>query len=76
MAKALQGKNIPARVLLIEAKEFKHAIAVYVYEGKAWGWDSYWKSNKLRGDANNADSMAREWLNKTTNATFIRAAFL
>lgn len=63
MVEGLREYQLPARVLIYEHAGYSHAIAVYQYQGKRWGWDSYWKSNRLRvPDLTEPDKCARAWL--------------
>jgi hypothetical protein len=66
MTEALNAKGIESKVLLLQTTKFNHAISVYLYESKLFGWDSNWKSVRLRAYFNDPEGVAREWLRKTT----------
>lgn len=78
MVEGLREYGLPARVLLYAGPEAAHAIAVYEYDGQRWGWDSYWKSNRIRvPDLLEPDKCARAWLWATqSNTTISEALFL
>ncbi len=80
MAEALNAKGITAKVLLLETPKFSHAITTYLYpsgSNKLWGWDSMWKSIRVRAYTDDAEGQARAWLRKThPEQTLTRAAFL
>ncbi len=68
MTKALKDHEVEARVLAIFAEDFGHAICVYMYppgKNQLWGWDSYWKSLRLRAYTNDPESAAKAWLRWT-----------
>lgn len=80
MAQGLRQSGIHARVVRIGTPRWGHAICAYLYPTGAnqlWGWDAYWKSNRLRAWANDPDSIAREWLRITRSQDrLILAQFL
>lgn len=68
MTKALKESGIDARVLAIYTPKLGHAICVYLYppgKNQLWGWDSYWKSLRLRAYTDNPEGVARAWLRWT-----------
>jgi hypothetical protein len=68
MSQSLKEHGIDARVLGIYAEDYGHAICVYMYppgKNQMWGWDSYWKSLRLRAFKDNPESVARAWLRWT-----------
>jgi hypothetical protein len=80
MAQSLRAHGITARVLGIYTPSWGHAVTVYFYppgKNKMWAWDSYWKSLRVRAWADDADSVARNWLTHTHPGTpLTRAEFL
>ena len=68
MTKALKDHEIDARVLAIYAPGYGHAICVYMYppgKNQMWGWDSYWKSLRIRAFKDDPEMVARAWLRRT-----------
>lgn len=80
MKEALTEKGVKSNVVLIETPSFNHAICSYQYpagENKLWGWDSMWKSVRLRAWVDDHDSIARAWLRKThPSVSLVRSDFL
>jgi hypothetical protein len=80
MAQGLRSHGIQSRVLRIGTNKWNHAICTYLYEpgsNTLWGWDSYWKSNRLRTFADDPYSIARAWMAVTmSDAVLIDAQFL
>lgn len=80
MAEALKSKGITARVLFIETPKFSHAICTFLYEpgsNKLWGWDSVWKSLRLRAYTDDPEGQAKAWLRKVhPDKPLIKAEFL
>jgi hypothetical protein len=80
MAQGLREKGVQARVLRIQTPQWGHAICSYLYPpggNTLWGWDSHWKSNRLRAWVNEPESIAREWLRVTMSSqTLTSAQFL
>ena len=77
MAQGLREKGIQARVLRIQTPKWGHAICSYLYppgKNTLWGWDSHWKSNRLRAWADDPDSIAREWIRVTLSDQPLTAA--
>jgi hypothetical protein len=65
MAQALKESGVNARVLGIYTPKIGHAICVYLYpsgKNQLWGWDSHWKSLRLRAYSDDAEGIARAWL--------------
>jgi hypothetical protein len=77
MVAGLQEYRIPSRVLSFQTPERGHAIATYrLSSGSLWGWDSYWKSNRLLlADWSDPMSTARAWLNATRSREHLDDAF-
>ena len=68
MAQGLRQSGIHARVVRVETPKWGHAICTYLYPSGTnvlWGWDSNWKSNRLRAWSDNPTSIANEWLRVT-----------
>lgn len=68
MTKALKESGVEARVLAIYTPKIGHAICVYLYppgKNQLWGWDSHWKSLRLRAYTNDPESVAKAWLRWT-----------
>jgi hypothetical protein len=68
MTEALKEKNVEAKVLRIYTDKWGHAISVYMYpkgQNKMWGWDSIWKSNRIRAWLDDPNGIAKEWLKIT-----------
>lgn len=80
MAQGLRDAGIQARVVRIGTPRWGHAITSYLYPSGSntlWGWDSWWKSNRLRAWSNDPESIAREWLRITGSSDrLISAQFL
>ena len=80
MAQGLRNVGIQSRVVRIGTNRWNHAICTYLYPSGSntlWGWDSYWKSNRLRAFSNDPKSIARAWMYVTlSDATFVSAEFL
>jgi hypothetical protein len=80
MTQNLRHAGIQARVLRIGTNKWNHAICVYLYQpgsNTLWGWDSYWKSNRLIALSSDPHSIARMWLRVTaSDATLVSAEFL
>lgn len=78
MVRGLDGAGIPAQAMIFKTPQRGHAIAVYDFGGSLWGWDSYWKSNRLRSASfSDAPATARNWLRVTmSKETVERAEFL
>jgi hypothetical protein len=77
MAQGLREKGIQARVLRIQTPKWGHAICSYLYppgKNTLWGWDSHWKSNRLRAWSDDPDSIAREWIRVTLSDQPLTAA--
>jgi hypothetical protein len=81
MTNALKKHGIDARVLAIYAENYGHAICVYMYppgKNQMWGWDSYWKSLRLRAFKDDPEMVAKAWLRWTnpqkqlTSANYIQ----
>lgn len=80
MTESLKQTNVEAKVLGIYTDKWGHAICVYMYpsgQNQMWGWDRYWKSNRIRAWKNDPNGIANEWLKITLSdaklkyATFI-----
>lgn len=68
MTQALKESGVNARVLGIYTPRIGHAICVYLYppgKNQLWGWDSHWKSLRLRAYTDDAEGIARAWLRWT-----------
>jgi hypothetical protein len=68
MSQSLKEHGIEARVLAIYAENYGHAICVYLYppgKNQMWGWDSHWKSIRLRAYKDNPEAVAKAWLRWT-----------
>ncbi len=80
MVEALKDKDVQAKVLLLETPQFSHALATYLYppgSNKLWGWDSTWKSLRLRAWTQDPESVAKAWLERThPNLPLSKASFL
>jgi hypothetical protein len=80
MTQGLKQAGIQARVLRISTNKWNHAICVYLYPSGSntlWGWDSYWKSNRLRAFSDEPNSIAKAWINTTlSDAIFLNSQFL
>ena len=80
MTQGLKQAGIQARVVKISTNKWNHAICVYLYPSGSntlWGWDSYWKSNRLRAFSDDPNSIANAWIYSTlSDATFVNAQFL
>lgn len=80
MAQGLRNAGIQSRVVRIRTNKWNHAICTYLYPSGSntlWGWDSYWKSNRIRAFSDNPDSIARSWMYVTlSDAVFVGAEFL
>jgi hypothetical protein len=80
MAQSLRAHGISAKVLGIYTPSWGHAVCVYFYPpgaNKMWAWDSYWKSLRVRAWADDATSVATNWLAQTHFGTPLkRAEFL
>jgi hypothetical protein len=80
MSQGLKSHGIQSRVLRIGTNKWNHAICTYLYEpgsNTLWGWDSYWKSNRLRAFADDPYSIARAWMIATmSDAVLLNAQFL
>jgi hypothetical protein len=76
MVEGLHEYRIPARVLIYTTNQLSHAIAVYQYGGKVWGWDAWWKTNQIAAaDLTDPAACARAWLRVTSGGSLIRAGF-
>jgi hypothetical protein len=80
MAQSLRKSGIQSRVIRIGTDKWRHAICVYLYppgDNILWGWDSKWKSNRLRAWVEDPHSIAKEWLRVTASYdTILSAQFL
>jgi hypothetical protein len=80
MTQGLKQAGIQARVLRISTNKWNHAICVYLYPSGSntlWGWDSYWKSNRLRAFSDEPNSIAKAWINTTlSDVIFLNSQFL
>jgi hypothetical protein len=80
MTNALKKSGVDARVLGIYTPKLGHAICVYLYpQGKnqLWGWDSYWKSLRLRAYTDEPEGVAKAWLRWThPTDTLTRALYI
>jgi hypothetical protein len=77
MTESLKEKNIDAKVLRIYTNNWGHAICVYMYpkgQNKLWGWDRFWKSNRLRAWTNDPYSVARKWMEVTMSEDILKSA--
>ena len=80
ITQGLKQAGIQARVLRISTNKWNHAICVYLYPSGSntlWGWDSYWKSNRLRAFSDEPNSIAKAWINTTlSDVIFLNSQFL
>lgn len=80
MTQGLRSAGIQSRVLRVSTNKWNHAICVYLYPSGSntlWGWDSYWKSNRLRAFSDEPNSIAHAWIDATlSDAIFLNAQFL
>ena len=77
MTGALREHQIEAKVLAIFAQDMGHAICVYMYppgKNQLWGWDSHWKSLRLRAYINDPELVAKAWLRSTNPQKTLKSA--
>jgi hypothetical protein len=80
MRNALKKSGVEARVLAIYTPKLGHAICVYLYppgKNQLWGWDSYWKSLRLRAYTDDPEGVAKAWLRwASPTDTLTRAEYI
>jgi hypothetical protein len=75
MQSGLRGSGIESKVLIVQTDKWNHAVCVYVFNGKLFVWDSYWKSNQVRAWFDNPIMVAREWLELVSDAVVFKNGY-
>ena len=75
MQSGLRGVGIESKVLIIQTDKWNHAVCVYVFNGKLFVWDSYWKSNQIRAWFDDPVMVARLWVDWVSSGIVFRNAY-